>query len=341
MQFQEFRTGAEISNEHGLHLGQMTPGLAEDPTSRKVGTMPQTMPNSIRSGELTSQSQGISAYNCKEGHLTERGVEPLLRRRETFGPVLANTAQRQLHQLLQTPGTHSNQQKAQSPHLIGGTQSLLHNATHHSNQLINALTLQNLQNMSMTFGEKQRLFEHIQLLEQVQSEVQESLNKLMTENRILSRFRYAHVGSKVEKILPLCFEDEVFTQWTKFLHLVTRCLKKCFHDGDLFKPGYLGHTKPTAEIDTELLIKFIERKVQVLQSIEKQVTQRKHQPAGAPRMREAHLQVIEIISESSMKLAQLPELNSSVDDRGHGDDGAQVARYQEVYATISEWKHMI
>ena len=58
-------------------------------------------------------------------------------------------------------------------------------------------------------------------------------------------------------------------------------------------------------------------------------------------MREAHLQVIEIISESSMKLAQLPELNSSVDDRGHGDDGAQVARYQEVYATISEWKHMI
>lgn len=122
MQFQEFRTGADGANEHGLHIGQMTPGLADDPNSRRIGTMPQTMPNSIRSGELTSQSQGISAYNFKDGHFTDRGAEAQNRRRETFGPVQANTAQRQLHQLLQTPGTQSSKAiPQQTSHLIGGT----------------------------------------------------------------------------------------------------------------------------------------------------------------------------------------------------------------------------
>ena len=36
------------------------------------------------------------------------------------------------------------------------------------------------------------------------------MHKLQIENKILSKFKYAHVTSKIEKILPKCFEDDIF-----------------------------------------------------------------------------------------------------------------------------------
>ena len=51
------------------------------------------------------------------------------------------------------------------------------------------------------------------------------------ENQILSRFKFTHVSQKIEKVLPQCFSDEVFAAWAKFVHLLNRCLKKCFDGG--------------------------------------------------------------------------------------------------------------
>jgi hemoglobin-like flavoprotein len=117
--------------------------------------------------------------------------------------------------------------------------------------MMKILTSKNIQNLTLTFGEKQRLFEHIALLEQTQQEVADSHRQLQIENEILNRFRYAHVTQKIEHILPQCFEDEIFMQWTKFSHLIKRCLKKCFLDGNVFNQGYMGQQSPLSAIDTE------------------------------------------------------------------------------------------
>ena len=86
----------------------------------------------------------------------------------------------------------------------------------------------------MTFGEKQRLFEHIGLLEQIQNDVQERMNRLSVENAVLNRFRYHHVQSKTHHLLPKCFENDLFMQWCKFVQILNKCLKRCFDDGKIF-----------------------------------------------------------------------------------------------------------
>ena len=93
-------------------------------------------------------------------------------------------------------------------------------------------------------------------MEQIQADLQKEFEALKQENKILSKFKYEHVTSKVHSLLPMCFEDEVFSQWTKLLHLVNRCAKKVFDNGNLFKEGL--------PVDTDLLIKFIEKQVTML-----------------------------------------------------------------------------
>lgn len=97
--------------------------------------------------------------------------------------------------------------------------------------------------------------------------------------------------------MPKCFEDQIFCEWTKFLHFVNRCLKKCFHNGELFKPGYLGQLQHHS-VDSELLIKFIEKMVLHLQGIESQVQKLKD-----GQMKTSHFHIIDLISESSLRLS--------------------------------------
>lgn len=90
-------------------------------------------------------------------------------------------------------------------------------------------------------------------------------------------------------------------QWTKFAHLIKRCLKKCFLDGNVFNKGFMGQQSPLSVIDTEQLIKYIEKLVHSLQTIEKvigAIFSRKSSNSSV--MKEAHLQIIEVVSESSL-----------------------------------------
>jgi len=69
-------------------------------------------------------------------------------------------------------------------------------------QMLKLLTAKNLQNLTLTFGEKQRLFDHIESLERQNQFQQEEIHKLKMENQILSKFKYTHVDQKIEKVLP-------------------------------------------------------------------------------------------------------------------------------------------
>ena len=109
------------------------------------------------------------------------------------------------------------------------------------------------------------------------------MRRLELENKILNQFRYSQITSKIEHLLPKCFENEIFMQWAKFIQILNRCLKKCFQNGEVFKKGYLG--KNSAQpCDTESLIKYIEKMVQNLQPIEKLIG--KHFPKVIADQRE-------------------------------------------------------
>ena len=53
-------------------------------------------------------------------------------------------------------------------------------------------------------------------------------------------------------------------------------------------------------------------------------------------MKDSHLHVIDLISESSLKLSQLPELHNYYDDKE-----SSLESYQKVYQTIIYWKQII
>ncbi len=83
------------------------------------------------------------------------------------------------------------------------------------------------------FGEKQRLLEYILQLEQNQKEVQQNFQRLAIENRILKNIRYVQFENPSKsghhfQVLTMCFEDEVFNQWTRFVHIINKCISKCF-----------------------------------------------------------------------------------------------------------------
>ena len=145
-------------------------------------------------------------------------------------------------------------------------------------------------------GEKQKLFQQIAMLEQIQSQMSEDIANLKRENEILSRFRYQNVTLQTGQVLPACFMDETFTIWTKFQHLIIKCERKCFKNGfEAVESGF----------DTGLLLNFIERLVQMLQLVEKSVGSKRDKTE-----RKAHVDIIEWISEDSLKLSQIPELQS-------------------------------
>ena len=105
------------------------------------------------------------------------------------------------------------------------------------------------------------LLEHIAQLELEQAQATQQFERLQAENGILRKFHYNHV-TDVRHCLPQtlqsCFEDELFSQWGKLLHVLNRCLAQAFacdEDG--------------LRLDQELLIKYIEKLVRHLQNVEK------------------------------------------------------------------------
>jgi len=134
---------------------------------------------------------------------------------------------------------------------------------------------------------------------------------------MLNRFRYHHVSSRMEKLLPACFENELFTAWCKMLHILNRCLKKAFHNGDVFKEGYFGKRDNDencslnlngvkGHFDSQLLVRYIEALIQHLQKVEGLVWVYFPDNSADLRrqeIRDAHFKLIGTISEQSLSLS--------------------------------------
>jgi len=55
-------------------------------------------------------------------------------------------------------------------------------------------------------------------------------------------------------------------------------------------------------------------------------------------MKEAHLQVIEVVSESSLQLAQMPELHQYAEDFGPAEEPQdRIETFMKVYQTMQNW----
>lgn len=101
----------------------------------------------------------------------------------------------------------------------------------------------------------------------------------------------------------------------------------------------MGQQSPLSAIDTEQLIKYIEKLVNSLQTIEKVVGAIfSRKSSDSQVMKEAHLQVIEIVSESSLKLAQMPELHQFAEDVGPAEEPQdRIETFMKVYETMQSW----
>lgn len=146
-------------------------------------------------------------------------------------------------------------------------------------------------------------------------------------------------------------EDEVFYSWSRFVQILNKCISKCFTrqpGAPKLPSSALNNTAalPVCSIDQDLLIQYIEKMVQSMQNIEKLVKRAPqagilgHVETG--NIRAQHLKVIETITESSLKLSQMPALQHQYVPPDSPELEAHVQRgIQDVVNTVYFWRSTV